>query len=257
MSTLSRTGGDERERSFPGKPKRYVSPSATDREGCGRIPLLEINCSYARRTSRRTGPCATEFCGVVNTVGGPGSPRPLRVETFTGLRTWRFERRLKVVRERGGNGPGGGRPWCPPPADRVLPGGRPLPREPHHAAARAAVRRLAGDGRPAVDRGRHPRPGPRPQDRGVLTRPPVLGEGAGRHRRRHEAGHHGDPADTTDAKAWRDYGPAAVREGAARPGDGAYLATGLAAPHRERPGRAPEPTPTRPDTAFRNALQVV
>ncbi|RAJ48522.1 DDE superfamily endonuclease [Streptomyces sp. KhCrAH-43] len=28
---------------------------------------------------------------------------------------------MKAVRERGGNGPGGGRPWCLPPADRVLP----------------------------------------------------------------------------------------------------------------------------------------
>jgi len=42
------------------------------------------------------------------------------VETFTGLRLRQFERLLKVVRERGGNGPGGGRPWCLPLADRVL-----------------------------------------------------------------------------------------------------------------------------------------
>ncbi|MGW7695113.1 transposase family protein [Streptomyces asiaticus] len=33
----------------------------------------------------------------------------------------RFERLLRVVRERGGNGPGGGRPWCLPLAERVLP----------------------------------------------------------------------------------------------------------------------------------------
>ncbi|MDQ0847661.1 hypothetical protein QFZ68_007424 [Streptomyces sp. V1I6] len=45
---------------------------------------------------------------------------PLWVETFTGLRMRQFERLLKVVRERGGNGPGGGRPWCLPLADRVL-----------------------------------------------------------------------------------------------------------------------------------------
>ncbi|ARF52875.1 hypothetical protein B1H19_00465 [Streptomyces gilvosporeus] len=30
------------------------------------------------------------------------------------------ERLLKVVRERGGNGPGGGRPWRLPLADRAL-----------------------------------------------------------------------------------------------------------------------------------------
>ncbi|WRZ37998.1 transposase family protein [Streptomyces sp. NBC_00151] len=45
---------------------------------------------------------------------------PLWVETFTGLRMRQFERLLKVVRERGGDGPGGGRPWCLPLADRVL-----------------------------------------------------------------------------------------------------------------------------------------
>lgn len=43
------------------------------------------------------------------------------VGTFTGLRMWQFDRPLKVVRERGGDRPGGGRPWCLPPADRVLP----------------------------------------------------------------------------------------------------------------------------------------
>lgn len=42
------------------------------------------------------------------------------VETFTGLRTKQFERLLKVVRERGGDGPRVGRPWCLPLADRVL-----------------------------------------------------------------------------------------------------------------------------------------
>jgi hypothetical protein len=45
----------------------------------------------------------------------------LWVETFTGLRMRQFEGLLRVVRERGGNGPGGGRPWCLPLADRVLP----------------------------------------------------------------------------------------------------------------------------------------
>lgn len=32
----------------------------------------------------------------------------------------RFEKLVKVLRERGGNVPGGGRPWCPPLADRGL-----------------------------------------------------------------------------------------------------------------------------------------
>ncbi|MFE3285195.1 transposase family protein, partial [Streptomyces sp. NPDC059233] len=45
---------------------------------------------------------------------------PVWVETFTGLRTDRFAKLVKVGRERGGNGPGGGRPWCLPLADGVL-----------------------------------------------------------------------------------------------------------------------------------------
>lgn len=45
---------------------------------------------------------------------------PLWVETFTGLRVKQFEGLLKVVRERGGDGPRIGRPWCLPLQDRVL-----------------------------------------------------------------------------------------------------------------------------------------
>lgn len=44
----------------------------------------------------------------------------MRVETFTGLRMKQFERLLKVVRERGGDRPHIGRPWCLPLADPVL-----------------------------------------------------------------------------------------------------------------------------------------
>jgi hypothetical protein len=32
----------------------------------------------------------------------------------------RFEKLLRAVRERGGNGPGGGRPWCLPLAERAV-----------------------------------------------------------------------------------------------------------------------------------------
>src|SRR4051794_28227404 len=45
---------------------------------------------------------------------------PVWVETFTGLRVSQFGRLLRVVRERGGNGAGIGRPWCLPLAERVL-----------------------------------------------------------------------------------------------------------------------------------------
>ncbi|MFD9747880.1 IS5/IS1182 family transposase, partial [[Kitasatospora] papulosa] len=47
-------------------------------------------------------------------MGGVLRAKALWVETFTGLRMGRFENLVKVVRERGGNGPGGGRPWCLP-----------------------------------------------------------------------------------------------------------------------------------------------
>lgn len=42
------------------------------------------------------------------------------METFTGLRMRQLAQLLRAVRERGGNGPGDGRPWCLPLADRVL-----------------------------------------------------------------------------------------------------------------------------------------
>ncbi|GGV88621.1 hypothetical protein GCM10010228_73150 [Streptomyces massasporeus] len=45
---------------------------------------------------------------------------PVWVETSTGLPMGRFEKLLPVVRERGGNGPGDGRPWCLELAERVL-----------------------------------------------------------------------------------------------------------------------------------------
>ncbi|KOG74912.1 transposase, partial [Streptomyces antibioticus] len=53
-------------------------------------------------------------------MGGVLRAEPVWVVTFTGLRMVRFEKLLRVVRERGGNGPGGGRPWCLPLAERVL-----------------------------------------------------------------------------------------------------------------------------------------
>ncbi|KOV05213.1 transposase, partial [Streptomyces sp. XY511] len=53
-------------------------------------------------------------------MGGVLRAESVWVETFTGLRMDRFVKLVKVVRERGGDGPGGGRPWCLPLADRVL-----------------------------------------------------------------------------------------------------------------------------------------
>lgn len=65
-------------------------------------------------------------------MGGVLRAEPLWVETLTGLRMGRFEKLVKAVRERGGNGLAGG----PGPA-----GGRLLPDQPHDAPARPAVRR--------------------------------------------------------------------------------------------------------------------
>ncbi len=42
------------------------------------------------------------------------------VGTFTGLRMKQCERLREVGRERGGDGPGIGQPWCLRLADRVL-----------------------------------------------------------------------------------------------------------------------------------------
>ncbi|EDY49176.1 conserved hypothetical protein [Streptomyces clavuligerus] len=53
-------------------------------------------------------------------MGGVLRAEPVWVETFTGLRIDRFAKLVKSVKERGGNGPGGGRPWCLPLADRAL-----------------------------------------------------------------------------------------------------------------------------------------
>lgn len=57
-------------------------------------------------------------------MGGVLRADPLWVETFTGLRMNRFERLVRVVRERGGEGPGKdrgpGRPWCLALSEQVL-----------------------------------------------------------------------------------------------------------------------------------------
>jgi hypothetical protein len=74
-----------------------------------------------------------------------------------------FERYLKVVRERGGDGPHIGRPWCLPLADRVLlvavhywpnPTGSPSPEsaggsETERDQLRGRTRRQNGAARPA------------------------------------------------------------------------------------------------------------
>lgn len=53
-------------------------------------------------------------------MGGVLRAEPVWVETFMGLLVRQFEGLVRVVLERGGNWPGGGRPWCLPLADRIL-----------------------------------------------------------------------------------------------------------------------------------------
>ncbi|MFK4693298.1 hypothetical protein RKD22_006233 [Streptomyces pristinaespiralis] len=186
------------------------------------------------------------------------------METFTGLRMRQFERSLKVVRERGGSGPGGGRPWCLPLADRVLLVAvyyrtnltmRQL--APLFGCSPATVCRVIQRLRPllAIE------PAARPADTverlwivdGTLI--PVRDRTTGASSRNYRfsanvqviidadtrlviAAARPVPGNTADAKAWRDSGLATTCAGATVLADGAYINTGLVVPHRKRPGRA-------------------
>ncbi|MET9648337.1 transposase family protein [Streptomyces syringium] len=197
------------------------------------------------------------MCGVLR-------DEALWVETFTGLRMRQFERLLKVVRKRGGNGPGGGRPWCLPLADRVLLVAvyyrtnltmRQL--APLFGCSPATVCRVVQRLRPllAIE------PATRPADAvdrlwivdGTLI--PVRDRKVGASSRNYRfsanvqviidadtklviAAARPVPGNTADAKAWRDSGLADQCDGVTVLGDGAYINTGLLVPHRKRPGRA-------------------
>ncbi|MEU6657596.1 transposase family protein [Streptomyces sp. NPDC046821] len=197
-------------------------------------------------------------------MGGVLRAEPLWVETFTGLRMRQFERLLKVVRERGGNGPGGGRPWCLPLADRVLLVAvycrtnltmRQL--APLFGCSPATVCRVIQRLRPflAIE------PAARPADAlerlrivdGTLI--PVRDRKVGASSRNYRfsanvqviidadtklvvAAARPVLGNTADARAWRNSGLAQHCEGMTVLGDGAYINTGLVVPHRQRPGRA-------------------
>ncbi|MEU8951295.1 transposase [Streptomyces sp. NPDC048489] len=189
---------------------------------------------------------------------------PLWGETFTGLRMRQFDRLLKVVRERGGDGPGGGRPWCLPLADRVLlvavyyrtnltmrqlaplfnisPATvcrvvqrlRPLPAiEPASRSADAVERLWIVDGTLIPVRDRKVGASSRTYRfsanvQVIIDADTKLVIAAARP----------VPGNTADARAWRDSGLAEVSAGVTVLADGAYLNTGLVIPHRKRPGRA-------------------
>ncbi|MFF7747606.1 transposase family protein [Streptomyces sp. NPDC007960] len=185
------------------------------------------------------------------------------VETFTGLRAGQFERLLRVVRERGGDGPRVGRPWALPLSERVLlvavyyrtnltmrqvavlfgvstAGvcrviqrlGPLLALEPVRPAESAVERLWIVDGTliPVRDRrvaasSRNYRFSANVQV--IVDADTRLVVATGRP----------VPGTTADARAWRASGLAASCEGVTVLGDGAYISTGLIVPHRKRPGR--------------------
>ncbi|MGV9339880.1 transposase family protein [Streptomyces sp. NPDC003688] len=187
---------------------------------------------------------------------------PLWVETFTGLRMRQFERLLKVVCERGGNGPGRGRPWCLPLAGRVLLVAvyyrtnltmRQL--APLFGCSSTTVCRVIQRLRPLLAI----KPATRPAEAvgrlwivgGALI--PVRDRKVGASSRNYRfsanvqviidadtklvvAAGRQVPGDTADARAWRDSGLADRCAGVTVLADGAYINTGLVVPHRKRPG---------------------
>ncbi|MER8073802.1 MULTISPECIES: transposase family protein [unclassified Streptomyces] len=188
---------------------------------------------------------------------------PLWVETFTGLRMKQFEGLLKAVRERGGDGPRIGRPWCLPLADRVLMVAvyyrtnltmRQL--APLFGVSPATVCRVIRRLRPLLAL----RPVTRPVDAtdrlwivdGTLV--PVRDRKVGASSRNYRfsanvqviidadtrlvvATARPAPGNKADAHVWRSSGLPEQCQGVTVLGDGAYINTGLVVPHRKRPGR--------------------
>ncbi|WP_338491840.1 transposase family protein [Streptomyces sp. SJL17-4] len=196
-------------------------------------------------------------------MGGALRAESLWVETFTGLRMRQFERLLRAVRERGGNGPGGGRPWCLPLADRVLLVAvyyrtnltmRQL--APLFGCSPTTVCRVIQRLRPLLAIEQDARPDDAVERLWIVdgTLVPVRDRNVGASSRNYRfsanvqviidadtklviAAAQPAPGNTADAKAWRDSGLARHCEGVTVLGDGAYINTGLVVPHRKRPGR--------------------
>ncbi|MFI6768188.1 transposase family protein [Streptomyces sp. NPDC050355] len=196
-------------------------------------------------------------------MGGVLRAEPLWVETFTGLRMRQFARLLKVVRERGGNGPGGGRPWCLPLADRVLLVAvyyrtnltmRQL--APLFGVSPATVCRVIQRLRPLLAL----EPAARPADTAdrlwivdgtlIPVRDRALGASSRNYRfsanvqviidadtRLVVATARPAPGNKADAHVWRNSDLPAQCHDVTVLGDGAYLNTGLVVPHRKRPRR--------------------
>ncbi|MFG2127081.1 transposase [Streptomyces sp. NPDC048751] len=188
---------------------------------------------------------------------------PLWVETFTGLRMDRFEKLLRVVRERGGNGPGGGRPWCLPLAERVLLVAvyyrtnltmRQL--APLFGISPATVCRVIKRLRPLLALEPAPRPVAGVERLWIVdgTLIPVRDRTVAASSRDYRfsanvqviidaetrlvvASARPAPGNKADAHVWRESGLPATAAGTTVIADGAYLGTGLIVPHRRRAGR--------------------
>ncbi|MFF4153264.1 transposase [Streptomyces sp. NPDC001651] len=196
-------------------------------------------------------------------MGGVLRAEPVWVETFTGLRMDRFERLLRVVRERGGGGPGGGRPWCLPLAERVLLVAvyyrtnltmRQL--APLFGVSAATVCRVIQRLRPLLALESAPRPVADVERLWIVdgTLVPVRDRKVGASSRNYRfsanvqviidadtrlviASARPAPGNKADAHVWRESDLPGLAAGTTVLADGAYLGTGLIVPHRRRAGR--------------------
>nr|WP_107911457.1 transposase family protein [Streptomyces chartreusis] len=188
---------------------------------------------------------------------------PLWVETFTGLRMRQFEGLLRVMRERGGNGPGGGRPWALPLSERVLLVavyyrtnltmrqlaplfgissatvcpviqrlGPLLTLEPAARPADAAERLWIVDGTLIPVRDRTVAASSRNYRFSANVQVIIDAD-----TRLVVATARPAPGNRADAQVWRSSGLAQHCEGVTVLGDGAYFNTGLVVPHRKRQRR--------------------
>ncbi|MEE1804510.1 transposase family protein [Streptomyces sp. JV176] len=196
-------------------------------------------------------------------MGGVLRAEPVWVETFTGLRMDRFAELVRAVRERGGNGPGGGRPWCLPLPDRVLLVAvcyrtnltmRQL--APLFGISPATVCRVIQRLRPLLALERAPRPVADTERLWIVdgTLVPVRDRKVGASSRNYRfsadvqviidadtrlvvAAARPAPGSKADAHVWRESDLPALAVSTPVIADGAHPGTGLIVPHRKRAGR--------------------
>ncbi|MFJ2944056.1 transposase [Streptomyces sp. NPDC087310] len=196
-------------------------------------------------------------------MGGVLRAEPVWVEAFTGLRMDRFAKLVKAVRERGGNGPGGGRPWCLPLPDRVLLVAvyyrtnltmRQL--APLFGISPATVCRVIQRLRPLLALERAPRPVADTERLRIVdgTLIPVRDRKVGASSRNYRfsadvqviidadtrlviAAARPAPGSKADAHVWRESDLPALAVSTTVIADGAHPGTGLIVPHRKRAGR--------------------